>query len=617
MALTPDFPFVGYTEDGQGGVNFHRTNGPPLYTYGEEADRIKAMLDRYPAQDQRTAMAQPLTPSGAPDDVFAGPDNRTAMNAPDPVPFAPEEQADINAPIPGTEPPKGNVAVGDIQVQKPAYQPVAPPHPDAPLPPMQGVTPEGQTGAMPKRPPINVPPQPEVDPFVHSKGVDPRKLAANGVPVPQSQTTTVEGAAGNPEYAKMIQETTKMRLGAEQQLAGVQQSMAEANIRMQQAAAAEAAAKQQKAIDDLARAQARQQIVEDEHKKRVAVADQEVANQANRSVDQFRAFRGKPGAQIGALLFSVLGGIGQALQRSNQNQALDTIGRVIDNDIASQREEIQAGRVKANNDLARIRDQYGLDREDAEKVTKLAYLKQAEAEAARHAALIGTQQAAQQLAMVQPELQKRQADIVGQMGRDLFQKVSMQTQAKIMQPVAPGGRRKTEAEILHEKAQMAGDREKIAHSEGVIANEGAPLKATGPNGEPQKLSARLGATQAINKSAQEDLINADKHDPGGMIAPPVKIPGTDRYYRTDARISLDTQADAIIGKVIAGNGEPVTEETIHTMRSQLTDPNPAVRKQARARIHEGLRTADKWIEDQRGKSSEGGGGAEVLSGGEQ
>lgn len=618
--LPPQFPFVGYSPDPDGGTTFHKPDGSSLYAYGPEADRIKGMLDRYPAEpDQRLAENDLLNPDGslrepgqAPTTARAAPppevtdaalppqtgthrwmggrdlgmsdapptqDQRTAMA--DPVPYQVGVQPDINAPIPGTEAPyerprHGKTVVEHVQ-PRPGAAPdrvpdngaVPPPPADTSKLPMMGGAPDAAAG--PLRPTMELPP---VDPLVHSAAVDPKKLAANAFAVPTTQSFSSEGGIQDPDQRKELESIYAQRADAEKRLSAMKESAA--NVAYQRSQAEEIASAQavQKSKEDYLAAQARDATVNTEHAKRVSFADQEMDRQAKREVDQFRVFRGKPGAQIGALLGAIMGGIGQALERSQTNRALDAIERTIQNDINAQSDEIQAGRAKAGNDLARIRDQYGLDHEDSKTVLKLSYEKQKDALARQQAAQIGTPQAAIQYAAIQADSLKRQADLSQELWNSENGKTKLITDSKMMQPRAAGTSQKTPAQILHERATMAEDEKKIAQAGGVVANGGAPLKATGPSDAPKEGEIVPGLARAAvaTDNALSSLLKLkeklSKEGVAGRALSSAKNLGGDSDYMAE----VDHAANAIASYEANGMAADPTrvQGLIHNMGSNNT-----------------------------------------------
>ena len=198
---------------------------------------------------------------------------------------------------------------------------------------------EPNASQAPHAPTMELPP---IDPYVHSRAVDPKKLAAQAFAVPTGQSFVSEGGIQIRRSAR-LRDVYAQRADAEKKLSEVQASAANSAYQRSQADELAAAQAVQKSKEDLLAAKAQESTLNAEHTNRVRIADQEMDRQSKREVDQFRPFRGKPGAQIGALLKTIMGGIGQALERSQSNRALDTLDRIIQNDINAQSDEIQSG----------------------------------------------------------------------------------------------------------------------------------------------------------------------------------------------------------------------------------------------------------------------------------
>ncbi len=92
-----------------------------------------------------------------------------------------------------------------------------------------------------------------------------------------------------------------------------------------------------------------------------------------KQVDHNRFFqrRGAFGA-LAAGIAQALGASAATLSGSGHNMVADQINRMIDEDVAEQREQIENGRANANNALQMLRDRYNFDIPQAESALKIA-----------------------------------------------------------------------------------------------------------------------------------------------------------------------------------------------------------------------------------------------------
>jgi hypothetical protein len=413
------------------------------------------------------------------------------------------------------------------------------------------------------------------------------------------QSMIREGGVADPaERAKVI-ENYDAQVEAQKKLAEVQSSGYQMQVQQQRAEAAEQARRQQEAEDEIVRQQARKKVLNDEYNRRMNIAQADYDQSNKKEVDQYRIFRGNVGGQIAAGIGIMLGSVGQAMTGGARNQALDQINRQMDNDIEGQREAIQRGTVKASNDLLRIREQYGLDTDDAASILKFNYAKRAEAEAQKKAALIGTQQAQMAFAQVQPAFQKWQAEAAEQLRVNLDGKTRVGTESRMVVPRAGGPHMETDAEY---NKRLKGEAENEANKYRITHGGSAPPK--GSNG-PGKLSARLAMTEAINESGSEDIVQLTKADPGGLLSE--KIPTA---LRSQERLKYEAAVNAAAPKILAANGENQTEAALASVKEQLLSPYPSVRKAAQQKYLGANRVVHSALERQRGGVQTSGGSSD-------
>jgi hypothetical protein len=410
--------------------------------------------------------------------------------------------------------------------------------------------------------------------------VDPHALAANAVPVATSEVVQ-GGVQETPEEKAAREQEDKLRASQRDEQISKFQAATEEMRAGYEEQRSQALTAQEKALSDERDQLARRKAIEDEYATVSAKAQREFDAATSASVDPNRIFRGDKGAAaaIGSALAVGLGAFGGALSHS-PNYAQQIVSAAIDRDVAAQQDQIARRGAAAQNTLAAIHRKYGLSLDESASFLKEAQLRYAAATGQRIAARIGGADALQKAAAFTLDVLGK-ADKLAAARAEEF-KGRKTTQYAMVQPQAAtaGYYSEPTAKELRETAASAGALEKDFRLPGG-ANAG-------------KLSARLGATQAINRSAQEDLLTLEKADPGGWIQP------DNIAWTSDARIQLDASAKAVAAKVLAGNGEPVTEENLHQITQQLTAKNPDVRKKAREYVKKGLETADKYIEQQRG-----------------
>lgn len=467
MALNQFQPFVGYEPNPQGqGYLFQHQNGNKYLSYGPGAEQIKAQIDASRPPDQRLAMNGGMSAADANASFDAGaPNVATPDTSPAPVmppaaagpamsvapPSAPEPNASV-APTMSEAPPEMPKATHEKPVNEPPGR-VVPPSGELPM--MRGAVPRGEgapDGAAPYM----------VNPYKHVAGVNPKKMAENAVAVPTAQQIVREGGIQDPEARQAEIEAFHAQVAAQKDLAEAQKNAATTQLETERANLLEAQRRQLEAEDQIARQQARQATLRQEFDKRMSIAQQDYDRSSAKEVDQYRMFKGSAGATIGGILSvlaSGVGALGASISHNPNNYALQTVNRMLDNDIQSQREEIQRGVAKSSNDLQRISQQYNLDYDDAAQILKMNYVRRAEAELAKKAALNGTQQAQLSLAQVQPTFQKWIADAQENLNTKLNGQVKTVEQLRMMQPSAGGVVRKTDEELTKE-VELAARRSK-------------------------------------------------------------------------------------------------------------------------------------------------------------
>lgn len=259
----------------------------------------------------------------------------------------------------------------------------------------------------------------------------------------------------------------------------------------QMATAADAQAAQNRADQAAAEQQAREaeakkQALITERDRQLGAANTIVQQQSDRTVDPNRIFRGNNGNRLIAGLAVALGGLGQGLLTSAgisgaRNVGLDMLNNAIDTDIQSQREEIARGNVKAQNDLKRIQDQYGVDIDEASKILKVANLDITASKAAALAAQNQSANAKAQAAVIMAGIEQEKAKTVREMTAGLIGKQTTVENIRVQMPQGPGD---VELAQARRAAQLAGYESTVAKSGADIAR--AQYMATHGGAEPPK-----------------------------------------------------------------------------------------------------------------------------------
>lgn len=527
--------------------------GNPMLFGGQDAAQLQAMIDRSPKPQMLAMGGQPPASMQAP---------------PAPLPVKADVQPAMAAPAPA---------------------------PTAQQLPTRSVIPGGE--AAQAAPAAGVPPGPQLSDL--DKGYKIVHTKAGWTPSSQKVVTEGSMAQQSPELAAATTQAFADKMRADASSAEAQKLALAHQVQQSQLAATQAAqeadALEKKRIAQLAA----QEEGAKEYGRITDIKQKELEQQGAKGVDQFRMYRGKAGAQIGAAIAGALGAFGAAFTHG-PNFALDIINKQIDNDVLAQREEIARGVNAKQNDLARIRDKYQVDNNIAEKLLSISLTERAQALARKQAALQGGQEAMQRLAQIDSELAaKKVADlkavqdmVLGKAQVTAEEKYRQGGDSVLLNPEIKG--REAVAEATGKTSTALGA---AAKGEYEATHGGqAPPKA----GTTGALPAKMKSLRAINHSAQEDIIGADKEDPGGFIAPagPAGV-------ATDARRQLDASADAIAAKIVAGSGESMTEAGLEHMKAVLSSPYESVRKAARKHFLQAAQTASKNIESEAGSATAG------------
>lgn len=476
MPLTPLAPFVDYEPNPQGpGYLFHHNSGNKYISYGPAADQLRAQIDFAKKQQQaqqlalngngmNAADAQASFDAGAPNAGPAVPDVGPApVMAPPQAPAAPEPQrtgVTVEPPSPATKAEPSNEPPGKVTP------------PDGNFNPWKGPAPTSGPAAAPQGQPL------PISPLEYHAPVDPRRMAANAVAVPTGQSVVREGGIQDPERRQEFLDTAYAQIEAEKNLAKVQENAATTQLENERANLLEAQKRQQDAEEAIAAQQARQALLRKEFDNRMAIAQQDYDVSSKKEVDQYRLFKGSAGATTSGILATIgaaMGAAATAYRPGMQNYAMQILNQTINNDVEAQRDEIHRGVAKSTNDIRRISDQYNLDYDDAASVLKMNYLRRADAELAKKAALTGTQQAQLAYAQAQPVLQKNIADIQAQMEAKLNGQVKTVQESKMVQPSAGGFSPKP----LKKQAEEAKALADISVAESTVAHGGQRPGAQG------------------------------------------------------------------------------------------------------------------------------------------
>lgn len=518
-------PFTGYQQDpATGGYQFQRPDGSTLLSSGDEAKRIAGLIDRYgPPPDQRLAQNDAALGNA----VTAAGDTTARNIAAQPV-MSPGAQ-----PMPARAPAPPVRDLGDVDARG-----FAPP-PPAQVGNVIGNVVNSDTPMAPRgleaTPPANLAPtyHPAAQPGQAAAGAAPRAFGppvTMPVPgragparfVPTTRGETIEGGIQDPAMAAQTAGMYGRAISDEQKAADANAAMlnAQKNAADLQAAAA---VKQAQDLET-------QRIGEEAHRATVGklFGDQMLAKQneldaeSKREVDQFRPFRGKPGAQALAVISSVLGGLAQGLSKGAlPNAGADAINKIVDNDIQAQRDEIQRGVSSKQNDLARIRDKYGLDMEDSSRLLNMIYTDKAKAVAAQQAARLGSAQAQQGLIKLQTGLDSKQLQLNNEAQSSIYGKTTRKTDERFQQPGGLGFRPGWQTDKATGRDIFVGKDGKVEQyrgPDGTIYNSG---------GEPHPKAAGTGraspagATVAAQKAAIDDAANnlGYEKDKDGKLVP--------------------------------------------------------------------------------------------------
>jgi hypothetical protein len=411
------------------------------------------------------------------------------------------------------------------------------------------------------------PPSFTPDPYKHVAAVDPRKMAANAVAVPTTQSIQTEGGIQDPELRKQMVELAGKQLEAQSAQAEVGKAVAQQQYEQASADAATAKAQGLAATEEAARASAAMDLVKQRGAQLVQHATDDLAAENGKKVDQYALFRGNAGGQIMAMIGVALGQFGAAVGNT-QNIALQQLNKQVDENIQEQREQIARGVAGKQNDLRRIMDQYNLDRDDATNVLKLAYQKKIDAAAAERAALLGTQQAKLQYAAIQPKLMETQANTAAKLNADLLGKVQTKQESKMVQPSAGGTRLKTQEELTKEyelAARQELAKNKIGHG-GVAAKPGDEKK----EGEvtPRLSVVALSADNAL-RSLHKLRKMVTTQSPVSRLGEKVMRAGAD----TD--IAAEAQHASLGVAGMEANGNKPDQDRAHEIYQVLSSNNPA------------------------------------------
>lgn len=302
-------------------------------------------------------------------------------------------------------------------------------------------------GAAPARPVVD-PILQEINAPVYvggSPGVDPRRMRAEGVPVPQTQST--EG--GHPFDIEAEDE----RMAAANNLRMARLAEADLQVAKHQNEAAQARAavpliERQQQIADRRRME-----VESRFNEEKGYLDTAMKFQASKQVDPQALFKERGTlATIGLAIAQGLGAYAAAMT-GTRNFAMDLVNQAIDRDIARQEADIRQGRANINDSLWRLNQIYG-DMDQAKTALRMLGQQYAATKATETAALYGTKQAQVGLATWMAELDRKRSD--EEMNFRLQSLGKLTTQEKFVQPKAAtgGGMR---APTLKERRHRAED----------------------------------------------------------------------------------------------------------------------------------------------------------------
>lgn len=320
----------------------------------------------------------------------------------------------------------------------------------------------------------------------------------------------------------------------------------------------------------------------------MAKKQDELAKMSAREVKPNRVFEGRPGAQILAAISAGLGAMGSAIAHV-PNFASDYINRQIDHDIEAQRDEINRGVAAKQNDIARIKDQYSVGTNAAEKIAALQATDYASALARKQAAMIGGQQAQMALAGIDKELAASRMKRLAELQVALNGEVETKSDAKYH----AGGDSVVVNPLLTGAAKATGLRADIAKNVSTEQHGGAAPGRQSGEGK-GKLGQRLASTEAINEAGGHDIANLQATDPGGYLVP---MPS---FMKSKERLEYEAAVTAAAPKILAANGENQTQENLEHVRNGLLHADPNVRDAAQRQYSKAGKIVHQAIERQRG-----------------
>jgi hypothetical protein len=379
-------PVVGYepAPPGMPGYHFQLDDGSKQYLYGQQADDLARYIDQTKPPDARLAANGPGT--------FGTP-------------------AALRPPDIGYDP--ANPMGGLPKFEAPAPAASAAP-PSVPAQQDAGTTP----------PPAPPPPQEEESiKYRYSGGtaaVDPRKMAANAVPVPVSET--VSGAI--PETPEQHEERVKRQEASRAEYDVAAADMRAASADMVAAREEERTAALNRTIKaDIDQKEAEKTLLAAKSAADAKWSEIQKENQAAaaQKIDPNRLFHGQNGAAVAIVsaIASGLGAFGGAMSRS-PNYAQQIIQGAIDRDIAAQTDTIHRRGEAARNAVADYARTYGLTLEEAKLGVKSTQLRYAASMADISAARIGTADAKQKAALINMDLTKQSEALAAQM-REMYE----------------------------------------------------------------------------------------------------------------------------------------------------------------------------------------------------
>lgn len=446
----PAAPLVGYVRDPDlGGYSFRRADGSELYAHGDDAAALAAGLPDLRLAQAETSMSMPQDASyGAPAETPA-PVAPAVPDAPLMTPAAPMTPAPPTEPLASEPPP---VSAGSV----------------SPSPPAAPVDPGGSTLArvedLPPQLPPDLPP-PDDAPRVISWGATPGGYEAT------SRSTKITGGM-DPEVAREAWDAQadariNEQLVVQQQAAEKAQAEAAAAARARDDAFAKAA--------EATQARLRQRYIKTAYETRRKAAMRERDAVRTRQVDPARLWGGQ--GTVGHVISMIgvaLGAYSSGL-RGGPNQVAELVDRAVDRDLAIQRDQLERNGLAADNKLAELMREYGMELDEA--TAMLAGLQRDYITANAEAAAYASKSAATIKAW---ELWKAQQDreTVGAWTAWLekAQGAVERTTAERYRPaVAAGSRRETDQEFMRRKSREYGT--ESAYYEAIAKKRKAEVEA--------------------------------------------------------------------------------------------------------------------------------------------